>query len=253
MLKLEEPEFKALSSANGGGKGTFKSPPGACRLGFSQTFKVTGIENVEERGGDEGWAEEAAAEGNNPLLDLVEEHKEVLKKLDAIESQVRKRDVEGLWVTTASVENDIILHSIKKEEEVLFPIVEKKIPMGEALVGIMKEDHREFIAILQGFRCGLQDGDILDGLVTTLIVNLRNHISKEDEEFLPMIDAHLDREEKDRVFEAMKKIEKEHVRLTPGDREKKGLSPLSEDRRRMDAEIMALKSITSKGGEACCH
>lgn len=250
-LTLEEPEFKALSSASEAGGDTFKSPPGVCRLGFSQTFRVVSVEEAREGAGAQ--RESAVRDKDDPIRNLMEEHKVVLKKLETIETQVRKRDVDGLWLSTASVENDIILHSVKKEEEVLFPVVEKRLPIGEALVGIIKEDHREFITILQGFRFALQDGDILDGLVNTLVTNLRHHITKEDEEFLPMINAHLDREERDRIFKEMKKIEEEHVSLAPGEREKKGLSPVSADRRRMDEEILALKSITSKGGEECCH
>ena len=58
----------------------------------------------------------------DPLWMLSDEHQHVLAKLEVIEEQVRKRDIEGLWESTASVENDIILHAIK-EEEVLFPLI----------------------------------------------------------------------------------------------------------------------------------
>jgi len=245
-VTLDESELKELSS-DAGEEGIFKSPTGACRLGFSQKFKVVDLQDARER------AETGKKAIAGALRDLMEEHKVVLEKLDTIEAQVRKRDIDGLWLSTASVENDIVLHSLKKEEEVLFPAVEKALPLGEALVGIMREDHKEFVSILHGFRCALQDGDILDGLVNTLIVSLRNHISKEDKEFLPMIDEHLDEKEKDRILEEMNKLEKAHILLSPGDRKSKGLSPYSEDRKRMDAEILAIKSITSKGGEACCH
>ncbi|MBI5599553.1 MAG: hemerythrin domain-containing protein [Deltaproteobacteria bacterium] len=256
-ILLEESEFERLSARAGAGEGTFKSPSGVCRMGFSQTFKVVNIEEAREAGrqaaGDVAAAGVKAADaGKDPLARLSEEHKGVLKKLDIISRQVLKRDIDGLWHTTAAVENDILLHSIKKEEEVLFPLIEDRVPMGPALITIMKEDHRELIALLHAFRCGLQDGEILDGLVNSLVVNLRNHITKEDEEFFVLIDEYLSLKEREDIFARMKGIEESHIPIVAGDRNKKGLSPYAQDRKKLDAQIASLKSISSVGGEQSC-
>lgn len=248
-INIEESFFNELRSV-AKEDDTFKSPSTACRMGFAQIFKVLSVEEAR-KGGDAGPSKEKVNE-KDPLWMLSDEHRHVLAKLEIIEEQVRKRDIEGLWETTASVENDIILHAIKKEEGVLFPLVESRISMGEGLVAIMKEDHVEFISILHGFRCGLQDGDIQDGLVTSLIVNLRNHIIKEDEEFFPQIEEVMAADEKTILYEKMLKIQEGHAQLVAGDRKAKGLSPYSEDRKRMDAEIVALKEATSMGDVKCC-
>lgn len=247
-LLLDEDEFKELSGRTEA-EDTFRSPADICRMGYAQEFRVVEVNRAFE---GEEQAEKKRTADDDPLAMLTEEHQEVLKKLELIEEQVRKRDIDGLWVSTAHLENDIILHSIKKEEESLFRLIEDRIPMGPALIGIMKEDHREFISILHGFRCGLQDGEILDGPVNSLIANLRHHIKKEDEEFFTLIDDHLEDEDRKVLLNQMKELEKAHIPLDPGDRKAKGLSPFSEDRRKMDAEILAIKALTSKGDDSCC-
>ena len=247
-INVEESLFNELRSATNEDD-TFKSPSRACRMGFAQVFKVLGVKEMQDEATD---ASEEKVNEKDPLWMLSDEHKHVLAKLEIMEEQVRKRDIEGLWESTASIESDIILHGIKKEEGALFPLVESRVPMGEGLVAIMKEDHVEFISILHGFRCGLQDGDIQDGLATSLIVNLRNHIIKEDEEFFPQIDEVIEAGERVKLYEKMLTLQEGHVPLVAGDRLAKGLSPYSEDRRKMDAEIAALKEATSMGDVKCC-
>lgn len=250
VIVLEESYFKELSEALEG-EDIFKSPQGHCRMGFNQSYKAVSVAPASED--DSGETEAAIAKiAKDPIKVLMNEHQEVLKKLDILEDQIRRRDVEGLWVTTAAVENDIILHSIKKEEEVLFPFVEDKISMGSRLIGIMDEDHREFISLLHAYRCGLQDGEMLDGLIRSVIVNLRNHICKEDEEFFLLVYDNVDVVDMERMYDDMKKIEDNHVSFEAGDRKAKGLSPYAEDRRKLDAEIASFKSSSAVGGEEMC-
>ncbi|MBE9504773.1 MAG: hemerythrin domain-containing protein [Proteobacteria bacterium] len=253
-LYLDGALFSELSAANDA-EDTFKSPSGVCRLGFSQPFKALSVVEEAIDAAAEGESQEVHSD-SDPFVLLEAEHKEVLKKLDLIERQVRKRDVDGLWVTTAMVQNDIILHSIKEEEQLLFPLVlEKEVPMGDSFIAIMKEDHREFISLLHAFRCGLQDGEILDGLVGSLIINLRNHIIKEDEAFFPITNENLEEEDKVKLFDGMIAIKKDHVPIEAGIRSEKPLSPLSEDRDKIDAELVGIREGSSKGGGSdagCC-
>ena len=249
-IVLEESYFKELSEAMEG-EGIFKSPQGHCRMGFNQSYKAVSVTPASDA--DSGEAEAAIAKiAKDPIKVLMDEHQEVLKKLDILEDQVRRRDIEGLWFTTAAVENDILLHSIKKEEEVLFPFVGDKISMGSRLIGIMDEDHREFISLLHAFRCGLQDGEMLDGIVRSVIVNLRNHIRKEDEEFFVLVYDNVDVADMEKMFDGMKKIEDNHVPIAVGKREDKALKPYGEDRRKLDAEIASLKTVSAVGGEEMC-
>ena len=247
-LLLDEEQFRALSERTEASD-TFRSPDDICRMGYAQEFRVIEVNRAFD---EQELNTTKRTPENDPLMMLTAEHQQVLEKLDLIEDQIRRRDLEGLWVSTAHLENDIILHSIKKEEESLFPLIVDRIPMGPALVGIMKEDHLEFISILHGFRCGLQDGEILDGPVNSLIANLRHHIKKEDEEFFTLINDHLEDKDRKLLLEQMQKLESSHIPLEPGDRKAKGLSPFSEDRRKMDAEILAIKALTSKGDDSCC-
>ncbi|VAW35637.1 hypothetical protein MNBD_DELTA02-1137 [hydrothermal vent metagenome] len=247
---MTESYFKELSEAVPD-EGFFKSPPRACRMGFAQQYKAVDVKEETEE-----VAAAAVAAKEKGLDDfftiLVEEHKRVSKKLDALEMAARKRDLDLLWDISADLLNDIILHSIKKEEDALFPVIEKKIKAGSFLMPIMKEDHIEFVSMLHGFRCALQDGEILDGVLSTLLVNLRNHIRKEDDEFFPIIEEELTAEEMKELFEVMALIEADHVPIDHGERTAQGLSPFIEDRKRMNIEISALKSLSSVGGEAFC-
>ncbi|MCK4846474.1 MAG: hemerythrin domain-containing protein [Deltaproteobacteria bacterium] len=250
VIVLEESYFNELSEAMEG-ENIFRGPQGHCRMGFSQPYKAI---SVTEASNDEveGANSDVVNMEKNPIKVLMDEHQEVLRKLDTLEDQIRQRDVEGLWVTTAAVENDIILHSIKKEESVLFPLVEGKISMGSRLIGIMDEDHREFITLLHAYRCGLQDGEMLDGIIRSVIVNLRNHIRKEDEEFFMLVYDNVSVADMEKIYDDMLKIDKAHVTFEAGDRKAKGLSPYAEDRRKLDAEIASFKSSSAVGGEEMC-
>ncbi|MEK7313611.1 MAG: hemerythrin domain-containing protein, partial [Deltaproteobacteria bacterium] len=140
-INIEESFFNELRSVTKE-EDTFKSPSLACRMGFAQVFKILSVKETQEAGDAAPSKEKVNKE--DPLWMLSDEHQHVLAKLEVMEEQVRKRDIDGLWESTASIENDIILHGIKKEEGALFPLVESRISMGEGLVAIMKEDHVEF-------------------------------------------------------------------------------------------------------------
>ncbi|MCK4738375.1 MAG: hemerythrin domain-containing protein [Deltaproteobacteria bacterium] len=249
VIELDKKSFDELS-AECAEEGAFKSPSGSCRMGFMQPFQVVSITEINSEG--EVKEEEVELHANDPIKILIDEHERVLELATLIEDQVRTRDLEGLWKSTRALENEIYIHSIKKEETGLFPLIQGKVPMGPGLVGIMNEDHLEFISLLHGFRCSLQEDDILDGVVGSCIANLRNHIRKENEEFFPLIMEHMTEEDKSELLELMAKIDKEHIPLTVGDRSKKELVPHSGDRDRLIQEIASVKIVSSIGGEEMC-
>ncbi|MCK5237815.1 MAG: hemerythrin domain-containing protein [Deltaproteobacteria bacterium] len=245
---IEEGEFKELLGMAEGDE-MFRSP-GACRMGYNQVFKAVSTAPVDESAVSE---EEKDTETEvNVFTILMDEHEKVLETLDILDNQVKKRDLDGLWVSSSRLENDILLHSIKKEELFIFPFIRENVTMGEALCGIMDEDHREFISLLHAFRVGLQENEVLDGLVNSLIVNLRNHIKKENNELFPMASEKLSAEDNQTLLPKLEELEKAHITLDPGNRSDMKLQAMSEDRAQIEAEISSLKTVSSVGGEEMC-
>jgi len=236
-ITIEESKFLELLSAYDEAD-IFKSPKGICRLGFSQPFKI--IEEEEET---------IEEEIESPVEILKEEHKKVLKLLETMEDQIKKRDIEGLWITSARVEDEITLHSIEKEEGVLFPIIKKVAPSIEGHLMIMHEDHQELMALLHSFREGLQEDDILDGVAYSVISNLRSHIRKEDNEFFDEVDKVLDLDMKKKLLEGMKIMEERHVPVKPGDRH-----AIDEEEAKRRKEFKeALMAAKKEAEEDHCH
>lgn len=261
VLTLEESVFNQLSALFED-KTLFKSPRGMCRLGFPQTLKVINIsksgsamvEGEEGEGGETVIGKQGEKKGVDPIDILMEEHKVVLKRLELIEEQIRKRDIDGLWITTADVENDIILHSIEKEEGVLFPLLKDSSPLIEGAISIIKEEHRELIALIDSIRSALKEGDIPDSVTYSAIANLRSHISKEDNEFFEMVNDYLDTEGEMQLLQGMAKAEKFHIVIQAGNRIKELSSEKdasSSEREKFNEALLAAKRSDKDDG--CCH
>lgn len=248
-LTLEETSFEELKEAYDDEK-IFKSPRGICRMGYNQPFKIVSV--TDEAAGTVASDEKTDASAD-PIEILKAEHKVVLSKLEDMEEQLRQRNIDGLWLATAALENEITLHSVKKEEEALFPILakQKKDSMMHAFMQIVHEDHKEFISLLHSFRCALQENQILDGIVNSLITNLKNHILKEDDEFFTMVDECLNAEDRVLLLGRMEAIESKFVPEKPGDRSDKIESPFLENRKTLDAEITAVRAENCTDDWSC--
>ncbi len=195
-------------------EGMFKSPRGACRLGFSQPFKVQKVEHVAE---EEPARLDPDVEKADPIGLLIAEHREILAMLDKLEDLIRKRDVHALWAYTADVENTLMVHSGLKEEEVLFPAIKSAMQLSDVLVTIIKEDHREILSLLHNFRTALEEGDLVDGCIRSMIVSLKSHIRKENYEFFELVDKGIDPALKAVILRDMEKIEKEYKPIVAGE------------------------------------
>ncbi len=260
ILTMDEEVFQDLLQA-AEGDDVFKSPRGSCRLGFSQNFKVEEVESAGTEGAEEASPMrdadyEPSLDSDNPLEILAAEHRKVLEKLEEIEGQLRRRDVEGLWNSTADLENDITLHSAQKEEEVLFPMIKDLLPLAEGLIAMVEEDHREFMTLLFSFRNALVDGDILDGLARSIIVNLRSHIRKEDEEFFYLLERYLDPEMRKRILDGMKKLDEAFVPTEAGDRAAAKHRSTAKARSHFDEAASAARDARladAASGGGCCH
>ena len=243
ILCLEEGLFNDLKAAYLE-EGLFRSPRGVCRLGFSQPFKVIMMQPLGE--GPIEQASSALDPADNPLLVLVEEHKVINRKLEEVEDHLRKRDMDALWVSTKELENDLVLHSGIKEEEVLFGLSKGLLPFGETLVDIIREEHREIISLLHNFRVAMEINEINDGIIDSVIVSLRGHIRKEDQEFFEMVDKCLDKAMRRDLAEGMRKIEAEFTPVPIAEMVKR----VNEERGAFNEEIIALRELTHQG---CCH
>lgn len=257
VLDLDEEHFKDLYSAYEA-EGIFKSPKGVCRMGFPQQFKVLDQKTVSLSDEEKQQAEEfnSGVDSNNPISILMAEHQAVLQTLDQIEREMRTRDVKALWQTTAKLVNEVTLHSIKKEEEILFPLLGSRLPFADGLIAIVKEDHAEFLGLLYSFREGLEIGDILDGIGNSTIVNLRNHIRKEDAEFFTLIDSAVTDDLKAQILADFKKAEERFVPMVPGELsiDKAKESEKAKKRRKFDEEAAAVRAevLASADGGGCC-
>ena len=248
-IEVDETEFAEMSSASGD-KTLFKSPRGICRLGFAQTFKALEVMKVSEIPADADI--ETDAEEINPISILREEHQRVLRRLDVIEDMILRRDINGLWIALAEVENDIVLHSIRKEEGVLFPLLIKLDPMNDKYIDIIKEDHRELMELLHSVRNAMCEDEIPDNVLRSALSNLRSHISKEDEEFFYMVEECLDSDSRRFLLEEMSRAEESHVVITAGERTS-GIhnhEDDSPDKIRYREEVMSARQSDEKDS---CH
>lgn len=244
VLTVEAGRFKELSSPTE--EGIFKSPRGICRMGFSQMFQVVKMQVVGSGVPfEQGMSQLDPAQ--NPLIILVEEHKMINGKLEKIEEQLKKRDLDGLWVSTKDLENELILHSGIKEEEVLFGLCKGLLPFGETLQDIIKEEHREIITLLHNFREAIEIGELNDGIIDSVIVSLRGHIRKEDQEFFEIIDKCLNDEIRLKITEGMKAVADKFVRAEAGAR-RMNLKQLNKQEHYHD-QVMALREA---GCDTCC-
>jgi len=251
-LTMNEGLFKDLSESCE--EGVFKSPRGACRLGYSQMFKVIKVEIISDAAAEPGTVPHASdccdKSTKDPIAILVEEHRSILKMVVEIEDQVRTRDVDALWASTNNLENALHAHSALKEEEVLFPAMRGLVTFGEGLVSTIKEDHREVLSLLHTVRDALRDNEILNGIVKSMIVSLKGHIRKEDAEFFELVSASLDPCVKGKILEGMNKVDKLFVPKEAGDRKANPLT--SAERVQLDEAIAAVRDLAHIDG-GCCN
>lgn len=252
LVAVDEAQFQELD-AKYPEPDVFKSPKGACRIGFSQRFKAISVEKTVYKE-DEELIKILVAKpeccSKDPIAILMSEHKKIRKTLELIEDQVKRRDVDALWASTVELGNELTLHSVKKEEEVLFPSITGLVPLGETLVSIIKEEHSEVVSLLHNFRETLRDGVIMDGIIDSMMVSLRGHIRKEDMEFFEILNKCLDGVIKGKLVDDMERIEKSFVPMeviprTEKTEEERAL------RQQFDEDLAAVRDIANIGGGCC--
>jgi len=256
VVEIGEELYNELSQAYEE-DGLFRSPKGFCRMGFAQPLKAEEVKRLsEEDQSSLGASSDSELDRDNPVAILKAEHQEVLRILDSMEGQLKKRELEKLWASISELEYRLDKHSMNKEEKVLFPILKDLMPLGEGLVGIVQEDHLEVLNLLFSFRDALADGDIFDGIINSVVTNLQSHIRKEDEEFFELVEKTLDPESRAKVLEGMRKIDETYPEFKVPDRHEHAAKAREsrEKRKEIDEQILAVKdlvNVNSDGG--CCH
>ncbi len=157
-----------------------------------------------------------------PTEMLKEDHQHVLKKLDDLEEITHQLDKKGqvsakLKELAAFFKTEFWVH-FTKEEEALFPEIEKFIPRESGPIGVMlieHEDLRNTNSRLQpAIASYLKDGDnaaareVIQRDGTHFIETLRDHIDKEDNILFMMADMHLDQAQIDKVAKGFAKIDR---------------------------------------------
>ncbi len=173
-----------------------------------------------------------------PTEILNEEHENVLQKLGALEDVIihldKKEAISAKLHELASFfKTDFWVH-FTKEEEALFPEIERFIPRDGGPTGMMLIEHEDLrntnTEIQRAIEVYFRDGDDLEakGIIqehgTKFIGLLRNHIDKENNILFMMADMHLNQTQIDKVIKLFYEIESA---------EEKGGNPVGNDNARL--------------------
>jgi hemerythrin-like domain-containing protein len=245
-LFISEALFLELSTPED--KTAFKSPRDFCRMGFSQPFKAVDVEEARDTDGEDEMPTGGSNAAADPINALVKEHELVLKKVEAVEGHLDKRDIDGLWVSTADLDNILHLHGGIKEEEVLFPALRGLVPFGEGLVACINEDHREIVTLIHSFREALTDGNINDKIIGSAIVALKSHIRKEDNEFYEFVKKYITDDMKKTIMAGMEQAESAFVPKEAGERK-------SDEQKTAERALHheKLSAVRESSLDTCCH
>lgn len=160
--------------------------------------------------------------GKKPTEILREEHQNVLQKLDALEEVIshldKKETISAKLKELASFfKTDFWVH-FTKEEEALFPEIERFIPRDSGPTGMMLIEHEDLrntnTELQRTIEVYFRDDDNLEakgmiqGYGTHFIGVLRDHIDKENNILFMMADMHLDEAQIDKVIKLFHEIEK---------------------------------------------
>jgi hemerythrin-like domain-containing protein len=153
---------------------------------------------------------------SKPTEILSADHKKVLENLKVMEQAIRDIKSPDIKKTLSDLKdflkNEIEIH-FRKEEEALFPEIEKFIPREGGPVGVMLMEHEDLNrykdGLIKGIDLFLGDENSAEALSlikengTSYINLLREHIYKEDNMLFMMADMHL---EDDQIKEIMRKF-----------------------------------------------
>lgn len=159
--------------------------------------------------------------GQNPTAILRDEHENVLRKLDSLGDAISRMGEDeapsdSLKELASFFSIELPIH-LTKEEQALFPEIERFIPRNAGPTGVMWVEHDDLRTTLETLRPLIDryfedprnpevKGDI-HRHSAHFIGLLREHIDKENNILFMMADMHLDRGQKDTVIKLFHEIE----------------------------------------------
>lgn len=155
---------------------------------------------------------------------LKEDHKVVLKKLDAMDEAIRNLDKPASLPTLKELvvflTGEVVIH-FAKEEEALFPEIEKFIPRDGGPTGMMFIEHEELNSSKANFIKGVEELSKDAGSANAkkliaengshFITLLRDHINKEDNILFMMAEMHMDDSQVEAVAKLFAEIDKRSI------------------------------------------
>ncbi len=219
-------ELKA--TCPGCGNKVFRAQQASCIDWCPQAKECVGPEAYERlRPG----VEEDPSEANTPLDILKREHDRILDNLSLLrgaslcltlgnltpQSVIREKGIEHLSKVLDFFDKDVGLH-FRREEEVLFPALEKHFGVEKSPTRLLLEEHgevwrwydrlKEKLVVLQGDGSGPSEtvpAEIQD--ISSHIEHLlREHIKKEDESLFPLVKSLLGEKELEEISSKWKSI-----------------------------------------------
>jgi hemerythrin-like domain-containing protein len=150
---------------------------------------------------------------DDPIALLRREHDEALAALDRLGTGVGNLAAPGarqaVDQAVAFLDNEVRGHN-EREEEVLFPMMERYMPAQAGPTAVMRAEHRELWDLLGRLRAALSGSapDPAPVRATGLAVVdlLRRHIEKENAILFPMAQQMLSAEEMEEVARGMERL-----------------------------------------------
>ena len=153
---------------------------------------------------------------DTPTRTLREEHKAILIIISKIEKQLGSANYEALRDNGLPQLRDVLNRHIAKEEEALFPILQRYLGMDKGVVTAMQSEHGKieacFSRISESMTKPCTSGDSKLALDTKRIIQLlKPHISKEDNVLFWLAEIKVPEYHYDTLTKQMDKIDVKHL------------------------------------------
>ncbi|MBI2126945.1 MAG: hemerythrin domain-containing protein [Thaumarchaeota archaeon] len=145
---------------------------------------------------------------------LREEHKTILEIISQIEKHLKNADYKVLQSCSIPQLKEILDRHLEKEDEVLFPMLQRYLGMDKGVVKAMQTEHREieacFSAISESKSC--TSGDSKLALDTKHMIRLlKPHLSKEDNVLFWLAEIKVPEYHYETLTKQMDKIDVKHL------------------------------------------
>jgi len=156
---------------------------------------------------------------------LMLDHRGGEKVLGELESLLNERPTQGCWSEAHSANfrrltqffENVVLGHIRKEEEVLFPVLEAYLPRDIGPLAVLRGEHREICSQFERFQAagqqlstGSEDGRVCEDFERTgraMLQIFRDHVYKEDRVLFPMVARFLTPERDAHLLQQMREMD----------------------------------------------